>query len=509
MSYLLREKHLKKLQTEQFDVLVIGGGATGAGILLDAASRGLKAALIEAEDFASGTSSRSTKLFHGGMRYLELAFKHLDYSQYSLVKQALHERGVLLKLAPHLTRALPIVIPLYSNWEALYHWAGVKIYDKLSGELSIGKSCWVSSEFFRHHFPHVNQEGLKGGVLFYDGQFNDSRMNISLILTAISIGATALNYVELAGFEKRQGKIAAAKIKDHLTGNQWSISARHFVNATGPGADLVRQLDEPEAVPAIAPSRGTHIVLEQSLVPNDMGLLVPKTEDGRLLFLLPWQGRVLVGTTDVSASNLEMPNATSEEIEYLRHHLQKYLGIQIQDGDIKAAWAGLRPLLKQGGVDSSARRTRDFKIEISDAGLISVMGGKWTSYRKMGEKTVDFISSRPCLTESTVLLGGQNFNSDFVEKIKRKSPLEPDIIEHLLQAYGDRVEEVLAIAKNGLEKRLAEGYPYIGAEVVYVCRHEYAVKPEDVIFRRIPLGILDQSAAAQVLPKISDIMKCE
>lgn len=509
MLYPLRDQQLKKLQEGHFDVLVIGGGATGAGVALDAAARGLKTALIEAQDFASGTSSRSTKLFHGGMRYLELAFKHLDRAQYSLVKQALHERGVLLKLAPHLTRALPIVIPIYSKWEAIYFWAGVKLYDKLSGKLSIGKSRWVSRKFLDDNFPEVSQTGIKGGVIFYDGQFDDARMNLSLVLTAISLGTAALNYVKLEGFEKKHGKITAALVKDRLSDKQWKITASHFVNATGPKADFLRRMDDPAAPQMIAASRGTHLVLKRGLVPENIGLLVPKTEDGRLLFLLPWQGRVLVGTTDVAADAFEEPRATLEEVEYLKHHLHKYLGIQIKNEDIKSSWAGLRPLLR-AGISSSAHRVRDFKIEISSTGLISIMGGKWTSYRKMGEKTVDVISPLPSVTDRTVLIGGNNFDDAFVEKTKSISNLNEDILNYLLGAYGDRAGEVIAIANNeGMDGRLAAGFPYIAAEVAYACRHEYAVKVEDVIARRIPLEVLDQTAASEAKPKVAAIMEKE
>ena len=506
-----REQLLNRVQNEELDVLVIGGGATGAGIVLDATTRGLRSALIEAKDFSAGTSSRSTKLFHGGIRYLELAFKQLDYEQYSVVKQALNERYSLLKLAPHLTRALPIVIPVYSYWDAIYYWVGVKIYDQLAGSRNIGKSRWLSSQFMKNQFPRLKHSGLKGGVLFFDGQFNDARMNLGLILTAISLGACALNYVKLQGFEKKEGRMISAQVQDCLTGKCWSIRAKNIVNAAGPFADAVRSLDDLHASPLLTISQGSHFVLDSAFGSPDMGLLVPKTDDERLLFLLPWQGKTLVGTTDFATTVTDNPKATREEIDYLQQHLRKYLGIEMHFNDITAVWSGLRPLLCQSGKESTAELTRDFKIEESSSGLISVLGGKWTSYRKMAEKTVDLIANRmkitkPCVTEKTLLEGGKNYNIDFVARIEKEAALSDDILKHLLSAYGDKAETVIAMANEGLEKRLVLGYPYIGAEVAYACKHEYAIKAEDVILRRIPLGIIDQEAALQALPTIVKIM---
>ena len=506
-----RSQLFHRTQEEEFDVLVIGGGATGAGIIMDASTRGLKSALIEAKDFGSGTSSRSTKLFHGGIRYLELAFKRLEYEQYLVVKQALNERYVLLKLAPHLTRVLPIVIPVYRYWEALYYWIGVKIYDKLAGNRNIGKSRWLSVDFMKMQFPRLKRLGLKGGVLFFDGQFDDARMNLSLILTAISFGASALNYVKLKGFDKKAGKIISAHVEDRLTGKHWNIRAKNVVNAAGPFADVVRRLDDLSSSPLLTISQGTHFVLDSAFASRDMGLLIPKTDDGRLLFLLPWKGKTLVGTTDFATEATDDPKATQGEIDYLQRHLRKYLGIEVDFNDITALWSGLRPLLCQSGKVSTAGLTRDFKIEVSSSGLISVLGGKWTSYRKMAEKNVDLImdrmkASRPCITEKTLLVGAKNYTTDFVEKIEKQTSFAADILNHLLRAYGDQAEAVIAMANAGLEKRLVLGYPYIGAEVVYACRHEYAIKVEDVILRRIPLGAIDQKAALQALPNIVKIM---
>lgn len=506
-----REQLLSRMQEEEFDVLVIGGGATGAGIVLDATTRGLKSALIEAKDFGSGTSSRSTKLFHGGIRYLELAFKQLDYEQYSVVKQALNERYTLLKLAPHLTRALSIVIPVYTYWDAVYYWTGVKIYDRLAGNRNIGKSRWLSSQFMKNQFPRLKHSDLKGGVLFFDGQFDDARMNLSLILTAISHGACAVNYIKLKGFEKKEGKIISARVQDSLTGKAWNISAKNFVNAAGPFADVVRSLDNFQASPLLTISQGSHLVLDSAFGSKDMGVLVPKTDDERLLFLLPWQGKTLVGTTDFATEVTDDPKATKGEIDYLQKHLKKYLGIEMDFNDITAVWSGLRPLLCQSGKESTAELPRDFKIEESSSGLISVLGGKWTSYRKMAEKAVDLIADRmkvsnPCITEKTILVGGKNYTLEFVAKMEKEALLSTEILNHLLRAYGDQAEGVIAMAKEGLEKRLVLGYPYIGAEVVYACKHEYAIKTEDIIFRRIPLGAVDQKAALQALPNIVKIM---
>lgn len=476
-----REIQLNRLKEEVFDVCVIGGGATGAGVALDAATRGLKTALVEAHDFSSGTSSRSTKLLHGGVRYLEKAFKECDRKQFTVVKEGIKERQILLKIAPHLTRMIPIIIPCYSHFDQFYYGMGMKLYDWMSGEYHSKK---VSKEEVIHSFPHIKKEGLKGGILYHDGQFDDARMNISLILTAVQYGAAVANYLEVIQLNKE------ATVKDNLTGKSFNIRAKTFINAAGPFSDTIRTLDNPRNVPCIKGSRGTHIILDKSICPHPSGLLIPKTADGRVLFVLPWEGSTLVGTTDIATSLTFDPKPTEEEISYLMNHLRHTFDLSTEA--IKASWAGIRPLLYQE--ENTADIPRDFAIVTSGSGLISVMGGKWTSYRKMAELTVDKIKMG-CVTEHTLLWGAAGYNHNLLDSFN----LEEDIKHHLLHAYGDKAPEVAKLKKN---KRLAEGYPYIEAEVIYGIQNEYACTAEDILFRRTRLGTLDEKAAQAAISRL-------
>ena len=338
-------------------------------------------------------------------------------------------------------------------------------------------------------------------------------MNLSLVLTAISYGAAALNYTEVLGFEKENGKIVAAQVRDCLTGKAWCIKAKVIINASGPWGDTVRRMDDPHCAPLLAASRGSHFMVDSSFGSKDMGLLIPKTQDKRMLFLLPWHDKLLVGTTDIPTDLVRDPQATQQEIDYLLLQIKTYLGIEVEREDIKASWAGLRPLLHPHDHVKSAEAVRDFHLDVSSSGLVSILGGKWTAYRVMAEKTVDealkkggFKSAGPCRTEYTLLLGAVNYHSAFIEKVKSHTHLNEDIVAHLLRTYGDQTEHVIALAQGGLEHRLASGFPYIGAEVAYACRQEYAVKVADVLYRRVPLALLDKHAALQALPTIVEIM---
>jgi len=511
-------KHnLEKLKgSEPFDILVIGGGATGCGVALDAASRGLRVALVEKNDFAEGTSGRSTKLLHGGVRYLEMAVKHLDRGQYHLVRDALKERGILLRLAPHLCHRLPLVTPLYKWREVPYILAGLKFYDLLAGSAGIGDSRLLSRTRALERFPMVHAEGLKAGVLYYDGQFNDARMSVSIALTAAEHGATIANHLGVEGFNKENGKITGVLVKDDISGDSWDISARVVINATGPFADTVRRMDDPASRAMLKVSSGVHVILDKRFAPPDTGLLIPKTEDGRVLFVLPWEGYALVGTTDEPAEVSEHPKPMEEEIDYLVHYICKYFDLQFSRSDIKSAWSGLRPLVTDPGKSDTAKLSRDHVLEESPSGLLTIAGGKWTTYRKMASDTVNYAvrkyslhQQNGCRTDRIPLRGGGGFDPNGGLPLAEEYGIEQSVGEHLNRAYGDQARQVAEIAGGGFGDTLVEGHPYLEAEVLWAARSELACRAMDVLARRTPLALLDKAATAAAANRTVEIMAKE
>lgn len=503
-------------QERLFDLLIIGGGATGCGIALDAASRGLSVALIEQNDFAEGTSSRSTKLLHGGVRYLEMAVKRFDRVQYNLVKDGLRERGLLLKNAPHLTKRLPLVTPLYSWWQVPYIFAGLKFYDILAGQAGIGHSRLLSRKRALELFPMLKAKGLKAGVLYYDGQFNDARMVTALVATASEHGATMVNHVSATGLLKEKGYIVGAAVHDRLNGENWTVRARGVINATGPFADTIRRLDDPTAAALLKVSSGIHIVLDGLFAPPDTGLMIPETEDGRVLFVLPWEGHALIGTTDEPAELTEHPRAEAEEIDYLLRHVGKYFDLQLDQGDIKAAWSGLRPLVFDPEAADTAQLARDHFIQVAPSRLLTITGGKWTTYREMARDAVDHAvktfglqPQQGCQTADLPLTGGRKYRPDGDQLLVGNFGLAPDIALHLHHAYGDQATRVLEISGKDQQKLLAEGHPYLEVEVIYACRHESAGRAIDVLARRLPLALLDRDAALTALPRVIELMAAE
>jgi len=503
-------------QERVFDLLIIGGGATGCGIALDAASRGLSVALIEQNDFAEGTSSRSTKLLHGGVRYLELAVKHFDRVQYNLVKDGLRERGLLLKNAPHLTKRLPLVTPLYSWWQVPYIFAGLKFYDILAGQAGIGHSRLLSRKRALELFPMLKAEGLKAGVLYYDGQFNDARMVTALVATATEHGAIMVNHVAATGLIKEEGQVCGAEVHDRLSGETWAIRARGVINATGPFADTVRRLDDPKAAALLKVSSGIHIVLDGLFAPPDTGLMIPETEDGRVLFVLPWEGHALIGTTDEPAELEEHPRAAAEEIDYLLRHVSKYFDLQLDKNDIKAAWSGLRPLVFDPEAADTAQLARDHFIQVAPSRLLTISGGKWTTYREMAKDAVDHAVTtfdlqpqQGCWTADIPLTGGREYRPDGDQLLVSRFGLAPDVALHLHHAYGDQASRVLEISGGEQHRLLAEDHPYLEAEVSYACRHESAGRAMDVLTRRLPLALLDRDAALTALPRVIELMAVE
>jgi len=502
---------------ELFDLLVVGGGATGCGIALDAASRGLKVALAEKGDFACGTSGRSTKLLHGGVRYLEAALLRLDRVQFNLVRDALHERGVLLRIAPHLCRRLTLVTPLYRYAELPYVYAGLKLYDLLAGSAGIGGSRLLSRAEMLKRFPMLKGEGLKGGVLYYDGQFDDARMNLALAQTAIEHGAAVANHLEVVELCRQGGKLAGARVREQMSGRQWEIRARAVVNACGPAADLLRRLDDPEATPLLQVSSGIHIVLPRRFAPADgSGITIPKTEDGRVLFILPWQGGCLVGTTDEPAEPCDHPQVSGKDVDYLLRHLGHYFDFGPERPQIRASWAGLRPLVADLTAADTARLARDHVISRSPSGLITITGGKWTTYRKMARDTVDYaqrvaglVPSRGCRTDRILLCGSGEFRPDAAPVLAGAFGISPESAWHLHRSYGDRAAQVAALCTPPFDEQLVPGHPYLKGELLYAVRHEFALTGADFLARRIPLALLDNEGARRAAPFVLETMARE
>ncbi|MBW4487407.1 MAG: FAD-dependent oxidoreductase [Trichocoleus desertorum ATA4-8-CV12] len=508
-----REEHVTRLQSETFDLLVIGGGATGTGIALDAATRNLTVALVERDDFAAGTSSRSTKLIHGGVRYLEQAVLRRDRSQFNLVRDALKERAVLLKIAPHLSQPLPIVMPLYNPLQIPYFFTGLKLYDALAGKANLAPSQFLGAKEIRDRLPMLRSERLWGGVLYYDGQFNDARMNVALALTAAESGAVVANHIEVVALNKANGKLCGATVRDRLSGDSWEIVAKVVINATGPFTDAIRQLDEPKATPMLRLSSGVHLVLDQPFSLPATGILIPKTEDGRVLFILPWLEHTLVGTTDNPATLSTRPLATQEDIDYILRHLQKYFSISVTQGDVRAAWAGLRPLVCDPKAADTAKLSRDHVINISESGLLTITGGKWTTYRKMALDAVNAALTlgnlncdRPSQTENLKLVGAEKYSPQGDAQLQSAYGLAPDVASHLNHAYGDHAALVAELALAGYGQRLAENYPYLEAEVVYGARYESARSASDMLSRRTRLSFLNSEAAQAALPRVLELL---
>jgi len=512
VSGMDRAENLVRLQRKQFDLLVIGGGATGAGVALDAATRGLSVALVERDDFASGTSSRSTKLVHGGVRYLEAALTQFDRAQFHLVREALAERAILLRIAPHLVHPLRTVVPAYSPVQAIFYRVGLWLYDRAAGKAAIGRSHFLSRKKMLASFPRLRRRGLVGGVAYYDGQFDDARMAIALLVTAARAGAAIVNRAEITSLLQNAGRIAGGCVYDRLSGRTFEVRARAVVNATGPGSDALRRMENPDAAPLLAPSRGTHLAFDRTWAPRGDGLLIPKTSDGRVLFLLPWQGCSIAGTTDIATEPSPSPEPSNGEIDYLLGQLGEWLEQAPDRAAVRATWAGLRPLIAANAV-RTADVVREHHVEVGPKGLVTIAGGKWTTYRLMAEETVDraiqtaaLTAHDPCRTRDLVLAGAEGFHEQWAEALAARHHLDGDIADHLAQAYGALAENLLAESGGNGTRRLAGNHPYIEAEVGWARRHEMAITADDVLARRTRLAFLDAAAAVAARPRVEELL---
>lgn len=520
-----RSTHLHRLQSEAFDICIIGAGASGAGCAADAASRGLRVALLEADDFGAGTSGTSTKLVHGGVRYLEQAVKTLDPKQLALVRKALHERRTLLQIAPHLCHPLALVTPCANLIEGWYYAIGLKLYDWLAGSRRMASSRWLSKREALRYFPAFNPRKFNSAVLYYDGQFDDVRLNLSLVETAAKQGAAVANHLRADRWETdATGKLTAVSVTDKLTGLAFTVRASVFVNATGTHADRLRQEANATQGSRMRASKGAHVVLPADALPLAEGqtepaaLLVPKTKDGRVLFAIPWRGQWLIGTTDTEADPTDEPVLLPDEAQYLLAHVNELIAKPVPVETLRGGFAGLRPLLQADPNATSQALVRDHEVEIdSQSGLVSIMGGKWTTYRLMAQETIDVCCAqlghkRACVTETLPLQGADGFNSVYGQHLVDSYPEYPaDVLHHLAATYGTDALAVLRLLREEPDwiARLASDHPFIEAEVIYAARCEMAQTLPDVLLRRIRLGLIDWRATLRAIPRTTQLLAVE
>ncbi len=524
--------NLSLLESEQFDVLVIGGGVTGAGVALDAVARGYKVALVEKVDFASGTSSKSTKLVHGGIRYLP----EFDFA---LVREALVERGTLLRNAPYLVEPVGFVLPLYKGDRhpvgipfttpggiglGLILDIGLWFYDLMAGAVAgrrgVKRHRRLGYKKVMELAPALVTDGLKDGFLYYDAQTNDTRLTLAIIRTAAQYGATIANYAEVTSFVTEQGKVVGAHVRDRLGDREITVRARHIVNATGVFSEQVELLTGQEPMAQVEPSKGVHLIFSREDVKlSGNAIVLPETDDKRILFIVPWESRAIFGTTDTGSGDLDHPIATQEDIAYLLHHLNRYLSVHLTEDNIISVYAGYRPLLRSRSKEhSTAKLSRTHAVLQSPSGLVSIVGGKLTTYRRMAQDTVDVLSRRDGSapihpTQNLPLQGSAGWPARQRElKIKGTAlGLSPQILEHLGRSYGSEAMELLKLIEGDAElgRRLIDDLPYIRAEVIYACRDEMAMTPDDVLARRTRITIEDRRLGLGILDEVVGLMAKE
>jgi glycerol-3-phosphate dehydrogenase len=483
-------------QSAPWDVLVIGGGASGLGTAVEAASRGFRTLLVERFDFAKGTSSRSTKLVHGGVRYLE-------QMNLTLVTDALRERGHMLRNAPHLVHDLSFVVPAYSYSSLPYYGFGLKLYERLSGKLSFGRSEFLSSKRTLERLPWLAGEGLRGGVLYHDGQFDDARYAIALLRTLQDLGGVAINYVEAVGLLQRGGKITGIKVRDRESDTVFDLQAKVVINASGVGAEEILAMDNALHEPLLAISQGTHLVLPRSYLAGNTALMIPKTADGRVLFAIPWHGATLVGTTDepVPCSSPE-PRARPSEKSFLLDHIARYFGHRPHADEILSVWSGLRPLVRKGGGKTS-RLSRDHTILVSSSGLVTIAGGKWTIYRRMGQDVIDRVCEVASLPNRLSVSRELKLHGWVANSTTSASEWE--------RVYGSDLPmlNALSCGEPDLDAPLHPRLPFRRREVIWAARHEMARTVEDVLARRTRALFLDARAAIEAAPVVASLLARE
>jgi glycerol-3-phosphate dehydrogenase len=496
VSDFQRETQLQRLTGDNrpWDILVIGGGATGVGIAIDAAARGYRVALLEQHDFGKGTSSRSTKLVHGGVRYLQ-------QRRFRLVHDALRERGLLYENAPHVVYPLATIVPLHSRWEGVYYGFGMKLYEWMSGKWSLGPTRRLTLKQVVSAIPTLDCRGLCGGVSYFDGAFDDTRLLVNLVQTAIEHGAVCLNYAPVRELVHESGRVSGVLAEDAETARELRLAARVVINATGPFSDFVRRLDDPQATSVIAPSQGIHLVFDRKFLPGTTALVVPKTRDGRVVFAIPWHEHAVVGTTDTPIGDTPWePRALPGEIEFLLETIAPYLSPPPERSDIRSIFAGIRPLVRSGSAANTAQLGRDHEVRVSDSQLVSVLGGKWTTYRRMAEDAVTRaalvagLPGRPCSTATMPIHGSSGGSTSGV-----------------FASYGSDALDVekLSASTPGWNERLHGRLPYVAGQVVWAARHEMARTLEDVLARRLRALFLDAEAAVASAPRVAELFASE
>jgi glycerol-3-phosphate dehydrogenase len=487
-----RQSMISRIQSEkEWDICIIGGGATGLGIAVDAASRGLKTVLVEKYDFAKGTSSRSTKLVHGGVRYLR-------QGNFPLVKEALKERGLLLQNAPHLVKKQSFVIPNYTWWETPFYGVGLKAYDWLAGDLGFGHTQILSSEETLRCAPTLQTDGLQGGVLYYDGQFDDARLAIHLAMTASELGAAVINYMNVEQLLKTDGKICGVAVSDMLEEKTFEVQSKIVINATGVFADSILKMDNANAKSIVTVSQGIHVVVDKEFLPSATAIMIPHTDDNRVLFAVPWHNKTIIGTTDTPIDTVSAePIPLNDEVDFVMHHIGKYLTKKPLQSDIRSIFAGLRPLVKDEA-ESTAALSREHHISISNSNLVSVVGGKWTTYRKMAEDVLSLVMNhagfgeRTCSTEH-LKIHGWKIEVDF------NTPL---------YYYGYDEDAIHTIIKNDptMEAKIHPSLPFVKAEFVWAVRNEMCMTVEDALSRRTRALLLDAQATIESAPIVATIL---
>jgi len=498
---------------------VIGGGATGAGCALDAQLRGLRTVLLDARDFASAASSASTKLVHGGVRYLEQAIKSFNLEEYRMVKSALRERLYMLANAPHLAHPSHFLVPVYSWGKAIYYLTGMKMYDAVAGKSNLFPSSFLSRDETLRRMPGLNGKGLRGAVAYSDGQFDDARYDLALVETFVEAGGTALNYARAAGFaHESQGKLSAAIVRDGISGGELVVRSHKFVNATGTGADKVRALANPHLASRMRPSKGVHLLFPADAFPGTDALLVPHTEDGRVIFAVPWQDRLLVGTTDDEVTPATRMVVQKDEADYLLRQLNPYLKTPLRREQAVSGLAGLRPLVAAQGHTETSKLIRDHEVELdSSSGLISILGGKWTTHRLMAQDTIDAVQREmgqqpsSSLTRQQPLAGAKGFDANFATTLEKEYALPADVARHLSGKFGVRALKLLELLRENPEwkTRVTDRVPAIQAELVYSIRFEMAETIEDLLARRTGVQMYGWKEALAAAPIAANFLARE
>jgi glycerol-3-phosphate dehydrogenase len=511
-----RDSNLNRLQNEEFDVCIIGGGASGAGCALDARLRGLKVALIEKEDFAAETSSKSTKLIHGGVRYLEQAFKNFDFAQLKQVRHGLEERHTVLANAPHLARPLALLTPVFSWIEGAYFTIGLMLYGWFAKNDSLPKSKWLSKKDMVERIPTL-AKNIHSAVMYYDGQLDDARYCLAIAHSAEEAGVAMANHAQVVDFKhNKENVITTATVKNLINNTTFDVKAKLFINCTGATADTIRLMANPSLTRRIRPSKGVHIILPYAVLNSNSALLIPKTPDGRVVFAIPFEGELMVGTTDDDYTKLdEEPTLNDAEIDYILETLAPYMAQKVQKHQVKAGFGGLRPLIVADDRANTKNLVRDHEVEIDDTSkLISLLGGKWTTYRLMAKDTVDDAEQilkgavSACTTDKHILVGGVGYTPNGYLELAKKSNLDNDTLKHLTDKYGSRAIKLIFLINQNPElgERLTPHYPHLKAEVVYTAENEMACTVRDFMARRTRLEIMDWQIAHAITPTVAQLL---